>query len=232
MPDIKISATGGGEIDCYCAAPDSGPVPGVVIMCTIFGVDEDLRNIVDDLASKGVVAAAPDLFWRGDSGPKDRSEKGRAEASARAADSASLVETNMQDLADTMATLRAMPQCNGRIVVIGLCYGGPFAFLGPARLGCDAGLSFHGTAVQEYLDILPQVGDVPVRLHWGVDDHACPPEDLARVRDAAKDMSNVEIVTYDGVRHGYTAQSNAASWNEAAAADSWASAMKVIDGLR
>ncbi len=67
MPDIKIAATGGGEIDCYCAAPDSGPVPGVVIMCTIFGVDEDLRNIVDDLASKGVIAAAPDLFWRGDS---------------------------------------------------------------------------------------------------------------------------------------------------------------------
>ncbi len=232
MPDIRIAAAGGGEFDCYCAAPDGGSVPGVIIMCTIFGVDDDLRGIVDDLASKGVVAAAPDLFWRGDSGPKDRSEKGRTEAAARAEDRANLVETNMQDLADTMAALKAMPQCNGRIVVVGLCYGGPFALLGPARLGCDAGLSFHGTAVQEYLDILPQVGDAPVRLHWGIDDHACPPEDLARVRAAAADMPNVEITTYDGVRHGYTAPSNPASWNEAASTDSWASAMKVVDGLR
>ena len=45
-------------------------------------------------------------------------------------------------------------------------------------------------------------------------------------------MKNVEITTYPGVVHGYTAPSNAKSWNEAAATDSWASAMEVLETLR
>lgn len=232
MSDINIAATGGGEFDCYLALPASGSNPALVIMASIFGIDEDVRGIADDLAAKGVVVAAPDLFWRGDSGPKDRSEEGRKQAYERAADRETLFEGNIRDLADVMAQLKSLPECNGRIAVVGLCYGGPFALLGPAKLGCDAGLSFHGTAVQEYLDVLPEVGDVPVRLHWGDADHACPPEDLDSVRAATADMANVTITTYPDVVHGYTAPSNAKSWNEAAAADSWASALAVLDGLR
>lgn len=232
MPDIKIAATGGGEMDCYVALPESGTGPALIVMSSIFGVDDDVRGSADELAAKRIVVAAPDLFWRGDSGPMDRSEDGRARASARGADSANLVETNMQDLADVMAEMKRLPQCNGKIAVVGLCYGGPFALLGPARLGCDAGFSFHGTAVQEYLDLLPKIGDAPIRLHWGDQDHACPPDDLARVRAATDGMSNVEITTYPGVPHGYTAPSNTKSWNEAAATDSWASAMKVLETLR
>lgn len=232
MPDIKITASEGGEFDCFIAPPKSGSGPALIIMASIFGVDADVRGAAEDLAAQGILVAAPDLFWRTDPGPKDRSEESRRQAAERAADRANLVETNMQDLADTMETLKAMQECNGRIAVVGLCYGGPFALLGPARLGCDAGFSFHGTAVQEYLDLVSQVGDAPIRLHWGDKDHACPPEDLARVRTATDGRANFEITTYPGVPHGYTAPSNAKSWNEAAATNSWASAMAVLETLR
>ena len=80
MPDIKIAATGGGEFDCYIALPGSGTGPALIVMSSIFGVDSDVRGAADDLAAKGIVVAAPDLFWRGDSGPMDRSEEGRASA--------------------------------------------------------------------------------------------------------------------------------------------------------
>lgn len=232
MPDIRIAATGGGEFDCYVALPGSGKGPALVIMAPIFGVDEDVRKMADDLADKGIVAAAPDLFWRNDPGPMPRTDEGRRRAQERSADRANLIEKNVQDLADVMAELRRLPECNGRIATLGLCFGGPFALLGPARLGCDAGLSFHGTAVQEYLDELPGVGNAPVRLHWGDQDHACPPDALARIRAAAKEIANVEITVYPGVPHGYSAPSNPKSWNEAAAESSWASALAVLDGLR
>ena len=232
MPDIKIAASGGGEFDCRISLPVAGQGPALIIMSSIFGVDEDVCHAADDLAAKGFVGAAPDLFWRGDSGPMPRTEEGRRRASERAADRENLIEIGVQDLADVMATVKDLPKCNGRIAVLGLCYGGPYALLGPARLGCDAGLSFHGTDVQGYLDALPEIGDAPIRLHWGDQDRACPPDALARIRGATEDMANVEITVYPGVLHGYSSPSNAKAWNEPAAADSWASAVSVMEGLR
>lgn len=232
MPDINITASGGGEFDCHIALPETGSGPALIIMSSIYGVDEDVRNAAAELAAKGIVAAAPDLFWRGDSGPMSRDEEGQKRASARASDRANLVEAGVQDLADVMAAVKALPQCNGKVAVLGLCYGGPYALLGPAKLGCDAGFSFHGTAVQEYLDLLTDVGETPVRLHWGDEDRACPPDDLAKVQAATADMSNIEITVYPGVVHGYSAPGSTKAWNPEAAANSWASALAVMEGLR
>lgn len=232
MTHIRIDATGGGAFDCYVAAPDTGPAPALIIMSSIFGVNEDVRGAIDDLAAKGIIGAGPDLFWRGDSGPMPRTEDGERRARDRAADRANLVEAGLRDLADVMAHLKAMPGCNGRVGVLGLCYGGPYALMGPARLGCDAGFSFHGTAVQDYLDLLPKIPGVPIRLHWGDNDNALPPEDLATVQDAVKDMANVEITVYPGVLHGYSGRSSTKAWNEAATENSWASVHAVMDGLR
>ncbi len=232
MPDIKIAAAGGGEFDCALTLPEAGPGPALIIMSSIFGVDEDVRSALDDLAAKGIVAAAPDLFWRSEPGPMPRTEEGQASARKRAADRVKLIEIGMQDLADVMGMVKELPQCNGRIAVLGLCYGGPYALLGPARLGCDAGLAFHGSNLQSYLDMVSDIGDAPIRLHWGDEDHACPPEALAGIRSATENMSNVEITVYPGVRHGYSALSSAKSWNAPAAENSWASALAVMEGLR
>ena len=94
MPDIKVAATGGGEFDCYVALPKSEKGPALVIMPAVFGVDDDVRKMVDDLAAKGIVAAAPDLFWRGDSGPMPRTEEGRRRATERSADRETLIGLN------------------------------------------------------------------------------------------------------------------------------------------
>lgn len=228
---ITIPASGGGGFDCYVATPGgAGRAPALVIMSSVFGVDGDVQGICDDIARAGFLAAAPDLFWRGDKGPMDRSEDGQRRARERAADRERLIEQGVGDLADTVAALRRRPDCNGRVAVAGLCYGGPYAILGQTRAGCDAGLSFHGTKVEEYLaDVRAARG--PLVLHWGDEDHAAPPEALARVRAATTGMPNVEIVIYPGVKHGYTARTSPA-WNADAAAASWRRAIEVLKGLR
>jgi len=67
---IKIRSTEGGEFDCYLAVPNAdGPVPAVVLACAVHGVDADIRQIADEFAGHGVIAAAPDLFWRTVPGP-------------------------------------------------------------------------------------------------------------------------------------------------------------------
>ncbi len=234
MPGFEttIAASGGSAaFDTYIALPDSGPGPGVIIMCSVYGVTEDVRAMADEMAARGFAAAAPDLFWRGDAGPLGRDEDGMRRAKARGGDRAAIIERGMADLADTMADLKARPECNGRIAVIGLCYGGPYAILGPARLGCAAGLAFHGTRVQDYLDRLDAV-DVPLSLHWGDQDHAAPPADLARIQAAVAGKDNAEVVVYPGVKHGYSEPEAVESYDADATERSFARAYEIIARLR
>ena len=60
-------------------------------------------------------------------------------------------------MVDTLAHLRTLPQFNGRAATMGFCYGGPYAILGPKRLGYDAGISCHGTRLLDYIDELEGV---------------------------------------------------------------------------
>jgi carboxymethylenebutenolidase len=230
--DIKIAAADGGQFDCCLGLPATGPAPGVVIMSSIFGVDDDVRGNIDDLTAQGFVAAAPDLFWRGDGGPMPRTEEGMRRARARGAlDRAAQIEQGVDDLRDVIAELERYAEFDGNVVVVGLCYGGPYAIIGPARLGCAAGISFHGTKVENYLDELRRV-EAPVVLHWGDQDHAAPPEALEKIRAVADTMSNVELVVYPGVAHGYTAPSSTDAWDEKAASQSWRRALEILDDLR
>ena len=64
-----------GNFDCYLAIPQaSGPVPAVVLASAVHGVDKDLRDLADEFASHGFIAAAPDLFWRTTPGPLTRAD--------------------------------------------------------------------------------------------------------------------------------------------------------------
>src|SRR5262245_8376427 len=136
---IKIRSSGGGEFDCYLALPSApGKVPAIVLACAIVGVDKDLRDIADEFASHGYIAAAPDLFWRSVPGPL---EHGDSRTRPRGQPRLEKIAAGEADMADTVKHIRTLPQCNGRAAAMGFCYGGPYAIIGPKRLGYDAGLS-------------------------------------------------------------------------------------------
>ena len=67
---IKVRSSDGGEFDCYLNVPAGAEkMPAVVLACAVYGVDKDLRDIADEFAAAGIIAAAPDLFWRVLPGP-------------------------------------------------------------------------------------------------------------------------------------------------------------------
>src|SRR5712691_3655109 len=73
---IKIHTREGGELDCYLSAPATeGKVPAIVLASAVHGVDKDVRELADELASHGTIAAAPDLFWRSVPGPLSRDDE-------------------------------------------------------------------------------------------------------------------------------------------------------------
>ena len=161
---IKIRSSGGGEFDCYLAAPETdAAVPAMVLASAVHGVDADIRAIADEFAAEGYIVAAPDLFWRTIPGPLPR---GDDRTKQRSQPRLERIKTGESDLTDTLAYLRTLKQFNGRAAVMGFCYGGPYAIIGPKRLGFDAGLSCHGTQLLDYIGEIEGVHE-PVCIMWG-----------------------------------------------------------------
>ena len=226
--DIKVRASGGGEFDCYVVAPERGTkAPAIVLASAIHGVDKDLRGLADAFAEKGYLAAAPDLFWRSVPGPLKRDDPRSA---PRGQPRLEKIKAGEQDLADTLAVVRQEPLCNGRAAVIGFCYGGPFAILGPKRLGYDAGISCHGS---QMLDYLPELEGVtkPVCILWGDKDHLAPANVLDAYRAAQGRTKNLELVVFPGVEHGYMMR-DAKAFDARACEVSMERALHILGGLR
>jgi carboxymethylenebutenolidase len=198
--DLRIRSAEGPQFDCYLVTPETKrKVPAIVLASAIHGVDKDLRSIADEFASHGYLAAAPDLFWRTTPGPLTREDPRSA---PRGQPRLEKIKTGEQDLKDVLPLLREQPLFNGKVAVIGFCYGGPYAVLGPKRLGYDAGISCHGTQMLDYAGELEGVRQ-PVCITWGDKDHLAPPPVLEAYRDLAKQMKNLELHVFPGVEHGY-----------------------------
>jgi carboxymethylenebutenolidase len=197
---IKIRSSEGGDFDCYLNVPEIGrQVPAVVLACAVHGVDADIVAIADEFAAHGFIAAAPDLFWRTVPGPLSHDD-GRAQQ--RSQPRLEKIKQGEADMADTLARLGELPEFNGSAVAMGFCYGGPYAVLGPKRLGYAAGVSCHGTQMLDYLHDLEDVSK-PVCILWGDRDHRAPDEVLSAYRALASRKKNVELHIFPGVQHGY-----------------------------
>lgn len=227
--DIRIRASGGGEFDCYLVTPEpKGKVPAVVLASAVHGVDQDIRAIAEEFAAHGYIAAAPDLFWRSIPGPLPRGDNRSAQ---RAQPRLEKIKAGEADMADTLAEVRRQPQCNGRAAVMGFCYGGPYAILGPKRLGYDAGISCHGTQLLDYIKELDGVTQ-PVCIIWGDQDHAAPPPVQEAYRGVPARMKNVEVHIFRGVLHGYMMRGNAQAFDQKTRDFSMTRALAILDGLR
>jgi carboxymethylenebutenolidase len=130
---VKIRSSEGGEFDCYLVVPKAeagkadGTMPAIVLASAVHGVDSDIRSIADEFAANGVIAAAPDLFWRTVPGPLAHDDTRTQQRSQPRLDK---IKTGERDLVDMLAYLGTLPHFNGQAAVIGFCYGGPYAISG------------------------------------------------------------------------------------------------------
>jgi carboxymethylenebutenolidase len=225
---IKIRSSDHGEFDCYLVTPRSGDrVPAVVLASAVHGVDADIREIAEEFAGHGFIAAAPDLFWRSIPGPLSREDDRTKERSQPRLEK---IRTGERDMADTLAALGKLTQFNGRAAAMGFCYGGPYAILGPKRLGYAAGISCHGTQLLDFLQDLEGV-DAPVCITWGDQDHQAPSQVLDAYRAVPSRMKNVEVHIVPNVVHGYMMRTSPA-FHQDTRDFSMTRAVAILDGLR
>jgi carboxymethylenebutenolidase len=227
--NIKVRSGEGRNFDCHVAEPRAAAkVPAIVLACAVHGVNEDVRAIADEFAAQGYLAAAPDLFWRTVPGPLARDDERTKQRSQPRLEK---IRTGEADLRDTLAEVRKLPQSNGRAAVIGFCYGGPYAILGPKRLGYDAGISCHGSQMLDYIGELENLAK-PVCIIWGDQDHQAPAEVLTAYRGAAARMKNLDLHIFPGVLHGYMMPDNAKAFDRKTRDFSMERALAILNGLR
>ena len=228
--DTKLRSRDGGEFDCLFVTPQGNKkTPAIVLASAIHGVDADLRGIAQDFASRGYLAAAPDLFWRTETpGPLGRDD---SRSTPRGQPRLERIKAGENDLRDVRAALDKEPSFNGRAAVIGFCYGGPYAVLGPKRLGYDAGISCHGTQLLDYIHELEGVTQ-PVCLIWGDQDQMAPPPVIEAYKAAEKKMRNLEVHIFPGVLHGYMMRGSPKAFDQKMYDFSMSRALALLEALR
>ena len=119
---VKYVGAGGDSVRAYLAYPmRSDAAPAMVVIHEIFGLSDWIRTVVDDLASKGFVAIAPDLLTR--RGGTQSADSARKVISSLPPDSITA------DLNATVAYLKGQKAVKGDAIgVIGFCWGGGQSF--------------------------------------------------------------------------------------------------------
>jgi carboxymethylenebutenolidase len=196
---ITVTARDGGTFKAYMATPDTGSGPGIVLLQEIFGINQYMRDVADSYAEEGYVVLAPDLFWRQEPDIElDETQFEKAFALYGKFD----VPKSVEDITATVAALRALPSCQGKIGALGFCLGGKLAYLAAAHSGVDCAVSYYGVAIDEQLDLAARIA-CPLVLQFAAQDKFVPAAAVEKIRAAFAGRDDVEIHVYPGVDHGF-----------------------------
>jgi len=203
MTGKEISIAGkDGDFMGYLAAPASGTGPGVVIIQEIFGVNPWVRRVTDFYASQGYMALAFDLFWRIKPGiqldaTKDEEFKLGLDYYGKLN-----FDKAVEDIQTTIATLRKLPGCTGKVGNLGFCLGGLLAYLTAARTDTDATASYYGGGINTMLGDASKIKK-PTLLHFAGNDEYMPAAAQDQIKEAVEGNSQITVHVYPGTAHGF-----------------------------
>lgn len=195
---IRVPNAAGSDMSAYLAVPKAGKGAGVVVLQEIFGVTGSMKKTCDFLADRQFTAICPDLFWSVEPDadiPEANVEKARG-LRGKVSDDAVV-----KDIGAAIEFLRKHPACNGRVGVVGYCWGGLLAFLTAASGKADAAVCYYGVGIEKHLDKVSQIR-CPILLHYAGQDAYAGPEVAAQVRTALKGKDAV-LWEYPNAGHAF-----------------------------
>jgi carboxymethylenebutenolidase len=187
---------GNGQVKGLLAQPAkvSGRLPVVLVVHENRGLNPHIEDITRRLAVEGYLAYAPDALAPVGGYPGDE-DKARA-----AFGKLDMAKTNADFLAATRALL-ALPEGNGKVGVVGFCYGGGMAgYLATQVPGLAAAVPFYGGQPPE-----AEVAKIqaPLLIHYAGNDeriNAGWPKFEAALKAGSK---RYEAHFYPGTQHGF-----------------------------
>jgi carboxymethylenebutenolidase len=218
---IEIPAPGYGKVRAYRVQPaqPKGKLPVILVVHENRGLNPHIEDIARRIALDNFIAVAPDALFPLGGYPGD-------EDKARELFQQLDQEKTRQDFVAMAQYLEKLPDGNGRLGVVGFCYGGGIVnFLATQLPDLDAAVPFYGNAPK--LEDVPKI-KAPLLLHFAEHDErinaAWPPYEAALKQAHVK----YEAFTYPGTQHGFN-NDTTPRYDEKAAKLAWQRTMKFFE---
>ncbi len=204
---LNISCTD-GTFNAYLAKPEKGIGPGVIVIQEIFGVNDNIRAIADNLAAQGFYALAPDLFWRIEPNVQlsDQSEADWQKAFSLM--SAFDADAGVRDIQESITTLRNYEGCTGKVGLIGFCLGGKMAYLAATDTDVECAIGYYGVGIQDMLEKAETIKN-PLMLHIAGKDEFVPMDAQAKIQKALGKHEHITLHTYPDDDHAFAREGGA-----------------------
>ncbi|HEY2215128.1 MAG TPA: dienelactone hydrolase family protein [Acidimicrobiales bacterium] len=226
--NVMLEGFEGAAVNAYqVVSGKEGSLPGVLVIHHLPGWDSATKEIARRFAAQGYNAICPNLYAREglDVDPDDAAAAARGKGGVPD-------EQFIGDMSVAIAALRALPNSNGKVGVIGYCSGGRQSFLTAISLPVDAAVDCYGAFVTgtvpegfplkvvPLVDRTPSLG-CPLLGLFGADDQFPSPEEVDELEQALiANEKTYDFHSYEGAGHAFFS-TNRPSYNVEAALDGW-----------
>lgn len=228
---VGLKTDEGQPVKAFVVFPEvNKPVPAVVVIHENRGLNDWARSFADQVAEAGYLAIAPDMLT-------GKGPDGGDTASFETSDDARTAIYKL-DQAEVTAAVDAAVQyaskqkaANGKVVVVGFCWGGGQAFRAATNEDINAACVFYGSAPTP--DVMQEMV-APVYGFYGGNDFRIT-GDVPKVSEQMKEADKTfKPVTYKEAGHGFMrsgeeAQPEAA--NEKGRNEAWQRLLEVLQGV-
>jgi len=211
--NISLDVGGGTMITCYLAKPAKGAkFPTVIVIHENRGLNPHIRDVTRRLAVAGFMACAVDLLTPMGGTPQDEDHARDMIGQLKAPDVVKWLHGAADDL-------RQRADSNGKVGVVGFCWGGGFANqLAVADPKLNAAVAYYGR--QPQASQVPAI-QAPLLLHYAGLDTATNAGIPAFENALKANGKTYTVYIYQGANHAFNNDTNAARYNKPAADLAW-----------
>ena len=223
-----------GAVTAHLALPEgSGKYPCLIVIEEIWGVNDHMKDVANRYAQEGFIVLSPELLPEGllqQLTPDlmkdlfDPEKRHEVQPKLRAA-MAPIMQPEYSK--ETITKLRACvdyliahAQGNGKVGVLGFCFGGTYSMqLSISDPRIDACVVFYGQT-PDPVDQVKALACPVLELHGEKDANIVPtlPKLEAAMKEYDKDF---ELIVYPGAGHAFFNDTNPLAYNAQAAQDAW-----------
>jgi len=204
---------GGARIAGYLARAKGGSKrPGVIVIHENRGLNPHIQDVTRRLAVEGFLALAPDLLSPLGGTPADEDQAAKMIGSLNPGET-------VARLTGAVAFLAGHAESNGKVGVVGFCWGGGMVNqLAAAGTPLEAGVAYYGMQIPAAE--VPKIS-APLLLHYASLDQRID-AGIADYEAALKaNNKTYEKYMYEGANHAFNNDTNAARYDREAAALAW-----------
>ncbi|HVN23794.1 MAG TPA: dienelactone hydrolase family protein [Syntrophorhabdales bacterium] len=202
-----------GEVTAYFARPKGdAKLPGVVVIHENRGLNPHIQDVTRRVAVEGFMAMAPDALSPVGGTPPDESKA--IEAIGKLDE-----HSTINNFVAAVKYLKTRPLSNGKVGVIGFCWGGGMANqLAVNSPDLVAAVPYYGR--QPASDAVPKI-KASLLLHYAGNDEGINKGIAAYELALKKANVDYKLFMYEGAQHAFNNDTNAARYNKEAAQLAW-----------